>query len=293
MSKTCRSRLTCNIYGKKHPTILHDEAKIQKKENDSDNKSTESGTCSVSDVVGQLGAGNNPSCAMAIVPVKVKMKNKDKTLETYAFFDTGSSVSFCTEEIMRQLGGSGKCMELSLSTMGNPYKLRTYAFNGLQICDMDLNSVIDLPTVYTKNEMPVSPSHIPTNDKISQWSHLSGINVPAIDSKLGILIGSNVPDAFTPFEIAIGPAGSPHATRSRLGWIVWNLVRNSPNEIVSAVVNRAHVETINVIEDRNNLDYLVQKSMNMDFPELLIKTNERIRLKMITLWNKSISQLNS
>ena len=268
LTKLCRNRLTCKICHKKHPSILHDENRIQK--SDSEKKPAESGTCGVSNVVGQLGAGNNPSCAMAIVPVKVKMRNKDKVIKTYAFFDTGSSVSFCTEAIMRQLGGSGKSMELCLNTMGNPYRLRSYALNGLQVCDMDMNSVIDMPTVYTKDEMPVSKAHIPTNEELSKWSHLSDIQFPDIVGNIGIMIGNNVPDAFTPFEVATGPPGSPHATRSRLGWIVWNCIRNDSNETTNAVVNRAHIEAINELENGDNLDYLVQKSMNIDFPELLI-----------------------
>jgi hypothetical protein len=35
------------------------------------------------------GAGDM-SCAMAIIPVRVKLKNKSQTIETYAFLDSGS-----------------------------------------------------------------------------------------------------------------------------------------------------------------------------------------------------------
>ena len=34
-----------------------------------------------------------------------------------------------------------------------------------------------------------------------------------------------VPDDYTPFEVATGSTGSPHATKTSLGWIIWNLVR--------------------------------------------------------------------
>jgi hypothetical protein len=40
------------------------------------------------------------------------------------------------------------------------------------------------------------------------------------------MIGNNVPDAYTPFELATGPSGSPHATKTRLGWIIWNVLRD-------------------------------------------------------------------
>ena len=105
---------------------------------------------------------------MAIVPVKVKLRDKLKTIDTSAFFDTGSSVSFCTESVMRQLGGSGKHKRITLSTMGSPLTMNTYMLDGLQICDIDMNHIIDLPTVYTKDGMPVTEAHIPTNDILSK-----------------------------------------------------------------------------------------------------------------------------
>ncbi|VDI57782.1 Hypothetical predicted protein [Mytilus galloprovincialis] len=231
MTRDCKYRLTCSICRKRHPSILHDESKSSNKENtekhsvDEENPSA----CHIPEIeiVNQLGAGNksHSSCAMAIIPVKVKLKNRSHAIETYAFFDTGSSISFCTEEIMHQLGGNGKKMEISLNTMGTPHRMSTYALNGLQVCDIDTNSVIDLPTVYTKDKMPVAKTHIPTNEEIVKWPHLNNIVLPDIDGTIGLMIGNNVPDAYTPYDIATGPAGSPHATRSRLGWIVWNLIR--------------------------------------------------------------------
>jgi hypothetical protein len=49
------------------------------------------------------------------------------------------------------------------------------------------------------------------------WIHLSNITLPNVTAEIGLLIGSNVPDAYAPFEVVTGPSGSPHATRTRLG----------------------------------------------------------------------------
>lgn len=56
------------------------------------------------------------------------------------------------------------------------------------------------------------------------------------------MIGNNVSDAYTPFKVATGPSGSPHATKTRLGWIVWNLIRVQNTDIsnTSLLANRAH-----------------------------------------------------
>jgi hypothetical protein len=41
--------------------------------------------------------------------------------------------------------------------------------DGLQVCDIDMNYMIDLPTIYTKDNMPVSSIHIPTSDELLKW----------------------------------------------------------------------------------------------------------------------------
>jgi hypothetical protein len=67
-------------------------------------------------------------------------------------WNTGSSVSFCTESIMRQLGGTGKHKEITLNTMGSPLKMNTYMLDGLQVCDIDMNYMI------TSYQIPYNPS---------------------------------------------------------------------------------------------------------------------------------------
>ncbi|VDI48901.1 Hypothetical predicted protein [Mytilus galloprovincialis] len=115
--------------------------------------------------------------------------------------------------------------------------------------------------------MPVAKTHIPTNEEIVKWPHLNNIVLPDINGTIGLMIGNNVPDAYTPYDIATGSVGSPHATRSRLGWIVWNLIRKDSITETNAVVNRAQ---LTAIHENNKLDSLVRKSINLDFPELLI-----------------------
>ena len=126
---------------------------------------------------------------------------------TYAFFDTGSSVTFCSENLMRQLGASGKKCNITLNTLGKSYQLSSHAVKGLQISDLDMTEFIDLPKVYTKDKMPVNHDHIPTKEEILRWPHLSNIELPNVTAEIGLLIGSNVPDAFAPYEVFSGPSG--------------------------------------------------------------------------------------
>ncbi|KAK0138631.1 hypothetical protein N1851_024819 [Merluccius polli] len=47
------------------------------------------------------GAGRD--CALAIVPVRVKVAKGSRYIQTYAFLDPGSTARFCTENLMNQL----------------------------------------------------------------------------------------------------------------------------------------------------------------------------------------------
>ncbi|KAL5010875.1 hypothetical protein ScPMuIL_013180 [Solemya velum] len=257
----CKNRSVCKVCKGRHPTILHNSSKRENYPDVSRNNSMK--VSSSVEICGQTGAGE-VSCAMAIIPVRVKLKNKSQTVETYAFFDSGSSVSFCTEDLMYQLGANGKKMQITLNTMGAPQKLQTYSLKGLQVCDLDMCCVVDMPTVYTKDKMPVGREHMATDEEIAQWPHLSDVFIPKLDAKIGLMIGNNVPDAFTPFKVVTGPSRSPHATKTRLGWIVWNLTRAGN---FSPVVNRAEAVIIQETENMKQLDQLVRDSINQDFPE--------------------------
>lgn len=63
------------------------------------------------------GAGGN--CVLAIVPIRVKSKKSNKTVEAYAFMDPGSSASFCTEALAKQLNVQGRKANLMVSTINS------------------------------------------------------------------------------------------------------------------------------------------------------------------------------
>ncbi len=89
----------------------------------------------------------------------------------------------------------------------------------LEISDIHSQNTIDLPGEYTKDNIPVTHDHIPTDDDLSNWAHMKGVCPPKINAKIGLLIGNNVPDAYTPLDLKTGPRGSPYAAKTLLGWV--------------------------------------------------------------------------
>ena len=51
-------------------------------------------------VCGRTGAGND-RCILSIVPVQVKSTKGNEIIQTYAFLDSGSTATFCSEHLMQ------------------------------------------------------------------------------------------------------------------------------------------------------------------------------------------------
>ena len=51
--------------------------------------------------------------AIAVVPVKVHSRKSNRTVVTFAFLDTGSSATFCTESLMKKLEERGPKVKIS------------------------------------------------------------------------------------------------------------------------------------------------------------------------------------
>ena len=79
--------------------MLHYECKNENQQSTENNLNQDRpSVCSISDIVSQLRVGNYvASCAIIAGTGEGKVENKPRTIDTYAFFDTGSGVSFCTE----------------------------------------------------------------------------------------------------------------------------------------------------------------------------------------------------
>ncbi|XP_046564520.1 uncharacterized protein LOC124273324 [Haliotis rubra] len=260
-SKECQKNVICQHCKGNHSTLLHIDSKTNLK-------------C-LSACTGQadedMETGDSKGdCTLAVIPVKVTFKDTLKVISTYAFLDPGSTISFCSESLMNQLGCNGKSkkVEITIDTLGEPHTSFVRAVSGLKVHDMDLKNTVVLPTVYSRSNIPVSNRHIPTDADVAQWPHFDGIHVPHLESGVDLLIGGNAPDAYSPFEVKVGPEGSPHATRTRLGWILWNVVRPSrQGEKQHFPSMRTDIVSVRNIEEISELNSLVRKSINFDFPE--------------------------
>ncbi|KAJ8372561.1 hypothetical protein AAFF_G00281380 [Aldrovandia affinis] len=164
------------------------------------------------------GAGRN--CMLAIVPVRVKVTKRNKSVLTYAFLDPGSSATFCTENLMKRLHAKGWKTEILLRTMGQERPVKSYGLTGLEVSNLEGTTHLDLPRVYTQDRIPVSKENIPTQNNLGKWPYLSGIQLDEIDADIDLLIGINVPKAMEPWHIINSQGNGPYAVKTLFGWVV-------------------------------------------------------------------------
>jgi hypothetical protein len=275
----CKFRAKCHICNGRHPTVLHVDGRIpsrvvisQSLPTVSDQASQHPGSrmnthldsnsfhpnaCSVT------GAGET---TMAIIPVKIYSRGKLNTVMTYAFLDPGSNLSFCSTKLMRQLGCEGIRRKLTMNTMGEKYTMYTNELKNLIVCDLGQMYSINLPTMYSKDTIPVSNDQIPCTADLKKWAHLQDIELPQIDADIGLLLGNDVPDAYAPLQVITGPSGTPHVSRTRLGLVAWNIIRPNNTGSTLSRVNRADV-IIHDFQCCRELDKSYQKGLALDFPE--------------------------
>ena len=275
MKRTCNRKATCNVCMGQHPTLLHinqnDTSRPAQFSRNVRNSSAMAGSnigCEYTNVA--CDNENENQCTMAIVPVRVRLAHGLNDVVTYAFLDPGSSVSFCSESLMKKLCGVGRRMHIRLDTMGEPHNMDTYLVEGLEVRCLNGSPTVkvNIPRVYTKDKLPVKRHHIPTHDDVSHWKHLKDVYMPQINAGIDLLIGNNVPDAYSPLEVRTGPPGSPHASKTTLGWIAWNVVRSVRN-CQPFSVNFVDVAAKRY-EEIKKLNMLVRESLNYDFPERTI-----------------------
>ncbi|XP_044166815.1 uncharacterized protein LOC122950873 [Acropora millepora] len=266
--KDCPQRKSCKFTNcpKKHPTVLHTQPR-ERLNGETSTDRADNASCSATQVHNGMvstidnscsvtGAGR-PRTGMAIVPVKVKRKGSDDAIVTYAFFDNGSSSTFCTESLMKQLGIEGLMTRISLTTLEKEGSLvDSFLVQDLVISDLDENNFISLPVLYTRTEIPVTKDDIPTQEDADLWPHLNGVYLPNVSAEIGLLIASDVPEALDPLEVKNSEHGGPYASRTRIGWVVNGpLGRYHQGSHATSFFVKADTELQRMVEDFYNLDF--------------------------------------
>ena len=268
VARLCPQRKVCKIpnCSRKHPTVLHTTSVREKSSVD-----IGVGTESIADTqvsnamastVQHANTLHGDTCgriAMAVVPVKVHSRKTNRTVVTLAFLDSGSTATFCTESLMKKLDERGPEIKISLSTLEKKNSLvDSYLLRDITVSDLDENDFINLSTLYTRPEIPVNGEDIPTQEDVDRWPHLNGVFIPHVDTEIGLLIASDVPEALDPIEVKHSQNGGPYAARTRIGWAINGPLgrrRNRSQSKSTSFLVRVDPQFQRMVEDFYNRDF--------------------------------------
>jgi hypothetical protein len=149
-----------------------------------------------------IGAGMCTS-ALPIVPVVVRNPVTGVELRTCALLDSGSTSSFCSSDVADILTLESQQETLTLTTVETENAIVYTTKVSLQVCSLN-DYVIDLPCVYTRQQLPINVDNKARLQDIQQWQHLHDIDLPEVDSeKVGLLLGQDCPEALMPIDVRV------------------------------------------------------------------------------------------
>ena len=146
---------------------------------------------------------------LPVEPVKVRAKGRNTLLSTYAFLDGGSNTTFCSDQLLKDLGVRGVDTTLSLTTMDRENSTKASSLVQLKVFDLDENNFIELKLFFSTPVLPISLESVRRQEDVDRWPHLKGIRIAEIDARVGLLIGHDVPKALEPKEVKESQDGGP------------------------------------------------------------------------------------
>ncbi|XP_043191513.1 uncharacterized protein LOC122364821 [Amphibalanus amphitrite] len=234
LAAACRQRSTCAKCNRRHPTVLHrpprdSVAPARSPDPSADQPSPLRNPLSPDGppaaTAGHAAPKRENGGKLQVVPVVVLINGR--RLKTAAFFDTGSTHSFITEQLISEAGMSpDRQTSMTVSTIVSDQKMSTSVVSGVTIENEETGTRQELPPLYTLNTIPVTEDDIPTVDDVRRWPYLleSGVTVSDEASlPVGLLIGGNAAVVMEPLRFVKGEDGGPYATLTRFGWILGGL----------------------------------------------------------------------
>jgi len=170
----------------------------------------------------------NVNVYMPIVPVTI-----NNTFHTHALLDTGSSNSFCSQNLVDRLRLTGTKTNYQLKTLTSCSSQETQMVS-LNISSEDGRQDLHMKDVLVTGCIPIQNSPC----DVTKYPHLKDLYF-SNSSTVDLLIGQDHPAALVPIEVRRGCPKSPFATRTMLGW---SLNGVSPPDSDASTTSR-HVTT--------------------------------------------------
>ena len=196
----------------------------------------------------------NDILLQTILPVIVTQKGTNKAVKTYAFYDNGNAGCFINERLRTRLAATSTVTKIQLGTMYGQSLVDSAIVKDLVVTDLNGKNPVELPRAYTRQEIPADTEQIPTPEIVSRIEHLKEIasEIPVYypELEIGLLIGSNCPNALIPLSVVPNEGDSLFALQLKHGWTVSRPLHLNSEPFTSKVtVNRITVRKIESVKE--------------------------------------------
>jgi transposase InsO family protein len=209
-------------------------------------------------------------------------------VQTLALLDSGSTGTFCTDELAKQLNLVGKQRNLLISTVEQQgLEVHTKEVQ-LIVTDISSSNRIVLPTVYTRPTLQISADALSRQLDMSKYRHLNGVVLPEWSTyKVHLIIGQDMPEALVATEVRRGGKGEPWASKTALGWTIHGPLCEGA---------MSHVSVNHSVCVEQSLDVVVERFWKLDDPSAFDVGNERLSWSqedrmVIKLWQDQAEHL--
>ena len=196
----------CGINGftKKHNRLLHSENQMDE------------GSHAVNVSAATINQSKQVTCFLQLVPVSVQ--SGGNRLTTYAFLDSGSTVSFIDQNVKDQLQAKGTEYNLNLAGIHGTQDLRTekvpITIKGLNL-EMHSIEALAHPSISLGN----TTCHY--KELKNNFRHLNVLTNRTFNlMEVGIILGQDAFEIQHPLDYKIGTRSEPFAVLTELGWVV-------------------------------------------------------------------------
>ena len=166
--------------------------------------------------------------ALPIVAVRVKAPDSDRDIETYALLDSGSTHTFCTDNLLDKLGIKGRRGNIAVSTLGGQENDSECRIADLTVTGIDGQGELKMRSVYSKDRLPTMMDSAGTTADADLWPHLRGLSLPrASTERVTLLIGQDNSEAFFPLSTIHGRRNEPYAIKTCLGWTLHGVLKDN------------------------------------------------------------------
>ncbi|XP_036335546.1 uncharacterized protein LOC118745966 [Rhagoletis pomonella] len=297
-SRNCRLRRPCPSHGCKrtHHQLLHESTPTRSSAEKSSVRQGPQRNTNEAAVLSCVGRTRSSKLLFRILPVT--LHNGRKSIDTYALFDEGSSVTMIDESLAVELGLRGEHQKLNVQWFGGHKAQEPSKVVSVLVSGTGMKKKHKLSNVFSVCNLSLPSQSLSKTDIRSHIKHMKHLPLlPYSGASPRLLIGLDHCHLGIPTETMRIQANGPYAANTELGWTVFGpTIRSVPRPTASSFVGHTVDQSLEnmVCEYFETENFGVKPSPPIEGAEdararsLLISTTRRVdgRYEVGLLWKR-------